>query len=76
MSYGKWKALNPHTEIAVEEEPVQMTERLCCLCGKPIPRSYKGKLYCGEECADEANRARTREYMQRKRERMRANELV
>ena len=62
MSYGKWKALHPHTEVEIPEEPIT---KPCRNCGKQIPRSYKGKLYCGVDCAHQARLARGREFYAR-----------
>ena len=73
MTYGKWKALHPHTSEAVATKTPTKCARLCSVCGMEIPSSYHGKLYCGEECAYEAKLARTREYNLRRKERMMAN---
>ena len=76
MTYGKWKAIHPHTEVEEPEAPKTGPRKLCGICGQEIPSSYKGKLYCGVICAAEANRARNREFGKRKRERMKANGQV
>ena len=70
MTYGKWKALHPHTEEDIEvpdeiEEPVKEV-KLCKICGEPIinfrVRGSGGrkKLYCSRECAYEAIKERER----------------
>lgn len=114
MSYGKYKALHPHTgddEPEVHELPGNVREltcafcgrvfltdsrhanrlycddvcqrnasnrrvydrthgkseemRRCAVCGKEID-CYKGRLYCGTACRDEANRIRNRERQRRR----------
>lgn len=59
MSYGKWKALHPHTEV---DEVPDADTRLCKVCGKPIRNMSGGKrrLYCSNECAYEALQERMR----------------
>ena len=76
MSYGKWKALHPHTEIEVPVRKKSGTRRRCKVCGEEIPLHSKGHLYCGDICAYEAQKARMREFYQRKKERMMANGQV
>ena len=73
MSYGKWKALHPHTEVVEPENPTAGKQKRCCICGRPI--SGKQKLYCGEDCAYEAQKIRSREYHHRKKERMKNGEI-
>ena len=63
MTYGKWKALHPHTEVK-NEVPVKGAKP-CKVCGKVIPKraSTSGrqrKLYCSSECAYEAYREQMR----------------
>ena len=70
MTYGKWKALHPHTEVEEQELPKTGSQKLCKNCGSEIPVSYGGKLYCGANCAAEARIASNRAYRQRKKERM------
>ena len=64
MTYGKWKALHPNTDVNVQ--PVTETRR-CVICGREITKrsSTSGrqrKLYCSSECSYEAikNRERAR----------------
>lgn len=71
MSYGKWKALHPHTEMAVPEVTETGPKRPCRICGRELGRN--GKLYCNDICAHEAAKARKREYWKRKKERMMEN---
>lgn len=66
MSYGKWKALHPHTEYGDGNKV-----KLCKICGGIISRS-KGRgghnvLYCSYECADDAKRRRDRTYAKERR---------
>ena len=60
MTYGKWKALHPHTDLANEVPDADV--RLCKMCGKPIRNKTGGKrrLYCSNECSYEAVAERTR----------------
>ena len=66
MSYGKWKALHPHTDI----EAPQVDDSLprCKICGGVIKRKF-AKLYCSDACEYEAQKIRSREYFRRKKER-------
>lgn len=67
MTYGKWKALHPESEI-IEEDPVEPEElRPCQYCGQPIPHvmaqkgradRYEQTLYCSERCKVAAHRRR------------------
>jgi hypothetical protein len=67
MTYGKWKALHPESEI-IEEEPVELEElRPCQYCGQPIPHErlpkgridrYEKTLYCSNKCKQAAHRRR------------------
>jgi predicted nucleic acid-binding Zn ribbon protein len=76
MSYGKWKALHPHTGV---EEPavVQGPKRLCKICGQEIPE-YRSKmaLYCSEECKYKKYQESQRNHCRRYRERMMADGKV
>ena len=60
MSYGKWKALHPHTDEKVEVLDADV--KLCKICGKPICNKIGGKrrLYCSIECSYEAVKERER----------------
>jgi len=70
MSYGKWKALHPHTEVQVQkEEP----KRRCIICGEEIcvrQTGRSGRLYCSGACEAEAHRRRMRERYHKKKEMM------
>jgi hypothetical protein len=67
LTYGKWKALHPESEI-IEEEPVEPVElRMCQYCGQPIPHvrvprgrvdRYEKTLYCSNRCKQAAHRMR------------------
>jgi hypothetical protein len=67
MTYGKWKALHPESEI-IEEEPDEPEEvRLCQNCGRPIPHPlvlkgridrYSETLYCSNRCKQAAHSRR------------------
>lgn len=46
MSYGKWKALHPHTE---HEEKDDGTVRRCIVCGKKLYGHQR--FYCGHNCS-------------------------
>ena len=75
MTYGKWKALHPHTD---EVEVLDKGVRLCAVCGGAIQKrsSTSGrqrKLYCSADCAYEATVVRNREFYHRKKERMMAD---
>lgn len=57
MSYGKWKALHPHTSGIIPERPKEKEKkntkpvRLCRWCGKEIPASaHGGRKYCDADC--------------------------
>lgn len=79
MTYGKWKAMHPTTEI--REEPKRDEKELekhkiwrkCVLCGKdfciPIKNNRK---YCSIACYDYVNNERSKKYQRQKRERERA----
>ena len=77
MSYGKWKALHPHTG---EEEPEVLKEgpkRLRKCCGKEIPDDRnKQALYCSEGCKYQKQLEGQRNYRRRYRERMMADGKV
>lgn len=69
MTYGKWKALHPHTEekvaVSDEIEAQEKEVKLCKMCGKPFNIRVKGsggqnRLYCSRECAYEAIKERER----------------
>ena len=73
MSYGRWKALHPHTgedKVIPKAEP----KRLCKWCGGEIP-AYKNKLtlYCSEECKYQRFLEHQRKHNQKYRERMMAD---
>ena len=77
MSYGKWKALHPHTkevnpepEVCLEEE--EKPKVFCKICGKEII-GHRSKRHCSNECWQEGTRIRQRAYLARKKERMIAN---
>ena len=56
MSYGKWKALHPHTHI-----PKAKPERPCKNCGEEIPSKFhKNVGFCCDLCRREAAKARDR----------------
>ena len=62
MTYGKWKALHPHTEVDVVPDK---DARLCVVCGCVIPKrtgtsGRQRKLYCSPECAYKAVQERMR----------------
>lgn len=114
MSYGRYKALHPHTgedepvehelpgnvreitcafcgrkfwtdtrhanrlycddicqrnasnrRVAARKQGQEEEIRRCAVCGKEID-CYKGKLYCGLACREEANRIRNRERQRRR----------
>ena len=77
MSYGKWKALHPHTEV---EEPDVLNEepkRLCKICGQEIPEyRHKLALYCSEECKYKRYLESQRDHCRKYRERMMADGKV
>ena len=73
MSYGKWKALHPHTEVPEHEEPQKMPRKVCQLCGREIPWNYGGSKYCGVECAYQGKLASARRHDQKRKERMMAD---
>jgi hypothetical protein len=66
MSYGKWKALHPHTP---EEEPKpvkkspEVRELVCGYCGGEFitTKLQANKKYCSDECRNRANKRRNRE---------------
>lgn len=68
MSYGKWKALHPHTEV---EEPKKEPQRRCKICGQEIPNHRRrGILYCSEECSYQAKLAVQRRHDHKKKRMM------
>ena len=75
MTYGKWKALHPHTEVI---EVLDKDAKLCEICGRPILKRNGGsggqrRKYCSIECSIEGGVIRNREFKRRQRERMIAN---
>ena len=57
MSYGKWKALHPHTKHEAMQTAEE--ERLCQRCGKPLPKgSRECRKYCSDRCKMAADSAR------------------
>lgn len=56
MSYGKWKALHPHTE---HEEKDDGTGRRCIVCGKKLYGHQR--LYCGHNCDQKKSYKKTKE---------------
>ena len=75
MSYGKWKAMHPHTgSDYLPDEDV----KLCVICGKPLPTTRVGsggkrKKYCSPGCSYEANVIKNREFYQKRKERLMAD---
>lgn len=67
MSYGKWKALHPHTDMEVPQVDDSLPR--CKICGKVMPKSSHNRLYCDDICAYEAQKIREREYARRRKER-------
>lgn len=77
MSYGRWKALHPHTKDLVIEPKIPQEWRICKHCGKEFkPRNSRKQVYCEAGCQVAAqqeryrlkDRERSREYKRRKRE--------
>lgn len=70
MSYGKWKALHPHTdEVPKPAEEDSEWTRICPVCGKRFTLDgWKRKKYCGIECSYEVDRARCRDAYRRRKE--------
>ena len=72
MSYGKWKALHPHTPQVEEVPEVQPTGegyKACMICGKMFSTVGVGKAtnrYCSQDCYYEAIRIRSREVYKRR----------
>ena len=50
MSYGFWKAMNPHTKNLVVELPKH--EKICRFCGKTFYTNSKQKVFCDDDCKD------------------------
>lgn len=57
MSYGKYKALHPHTKgLYDDQEPIQVDASkkvlICICCGKTFlaPKHAGNKAYCSDEC--------------------------
>lgn len=76
MSYGKWKALHPHTEVKEEQDDDNVLR--CKICGDVIPKrsgtsGRQRKTYCSMQCSYEGHKARERLYSQMKKERMMAD---
>ena len=70
MTYGKWKALQPHKEKA---EPVVISGKVCEICGREIPIRGGGsgsekKYTCSPECAEERHRRRAASTAKKRRE--------
>lgn len=51
MTYGRWKALHPHTiEEADAAVPNGFYEKTCAVCGKHfVAQSWNAK-YCSDDC--------------------------
>ena len=73
MSYGRWKAQHPHTEAPEPEPPKKGPQKLCKICGREIPNSYPGRLYCGMTCSYEGKLASARKCYSKKKGRMMAD---
>lgn len=63
MTYGKWKALHPKTEV---NDIPQKDVKLCVICGCVIGKrsstsGQQRRRYCSAKCADEAVNIRARE---------------
>jgi hypothetical protein len=73
MSYGKWKALHPHTPQVEEvpEEPTGEGYKACMICGKMFSTVGVGKAtkrYCSQDCYYEAIKLRNKEVYKRRKE--------
>ena len=49
MSYGKWKALHPHTEYVAPKIKRNVKQIPCAFCGKLFDAG-RGKKYCDYDC--------------------------
>ena len=82
MTYGKWKALQPRVEVVIPQEPdlpedesevkKEPTKRFCKICGNVVT-GHGRREYCGETCEYEGQKARSRAWYRRNKERMMAN---
>lgn len=63
MSYGKWKAIHPHTKDKEKQESEALEGWLTCKhCGKLFkPKSGTTQIYCDPWCRQETQRERDRE---------------
>lgn len=71
MTYGKWKALHPHTKVANEprlakpkraDKPSvsKVYEGICPVCGEKFTTTVKNKKYCSEDCKAKKDHANYR----------------
>lgn len=75
VSYGQYKAMQkdgrlqlPKTKDKAAKQVKQMVgEKLCKVCGNPIPMGTRRISYCSIECSERGNREASRAY-QRKRD--------
>ena len=83
MSYGKWKALHPHTAEIVPEKPKATKKkkskpvRLCRWCGKEIPETANAhRRYCCAGCAYEGKLSAANERYREKKRRENPENIV
>ena len=72
MSYGKWKALHPHTK----PDPLGITGgraiqrelfEICPVCGNVFEITPEHRVTCSTECRKERTRTYNRNYMRARR---------
>lgn len=67
MSYGKWKAMHPHTGDSPITSVQGYAVRKCAVCGKEMPDEGHFRKYCTPECSYQAVKKKNREYARRKK---------
>lgn len=69
MSYGKYKALHPHTEgpDGIENIPRARVEIKCAWCGAIVMTKDKRRKYCSVSCMQNASKKRVREEYENRR---------
>ena len=61
MTYGKWKAMHPHTKPDPNRHGPRAFECTCKICGKTFEWIGRRKAACSDACYGELHRRNNRE---------------
>lgn len=73
LSYGQYIGLCKQSKPAAVRYPKAATpdqdgQRLCVICGSPIPKGTHRTKYCGPVCADKATQSQRKDSVRRRLE--------